>query len=98
MPRKIERYGWKPSLPDHRRRVADTSGITVLPEVDPRNELPPIFDQGQLGTCTANATAAARPTLPAVPVMTQTFPDNLPGTQSAPRAAAWLFSASAMPT
>ena len=59
MPRKIQRYGWKPSLPDHRRRVADTSGITVLPEVDPRNELPPIFDQGQLGSCTANATAAA---------------------------------------
>jgi C1A family cysteine protease len=59
MPRKIQRYGWKPSLPDHRRRTADTSGIKVLREVDPRSELPPIFDQGQLGSCTANATAAA---------------------------------------
>ncbi len=57
--RKIARYGWKHSLPDHRRRSADPSGITVLPEVDPRPNMPPVFDQLQLGACTANATAAA---------------------------------------
>ena len=28
-------------------------------EVDPRPEMPPIFDQGRLGSCTANAAAAA---------------------------------------
>lgn len=50
--------GWRPSLPHPRRRVADTSGITILDEVDPRKDLPPIFDQSQLGSCTANATAA----------------------------------------
>jgi C1A family cysteine protease len=57
--RKIQRYGWKPSLPDHNRAIADTTSLAALPEVDPRTELPPIFDQGQLGSCTANASAAA---------------------------------------
>jgi len=57
--RKIPRYGWKPSLPDLRDHIADASGLTVLDEVDPRADLPEIFDQGQLGSCTANAVAAA---------------------------------------
>lgn len=55
----IRRYGWKPSLPDLRDHQADASGLTVHDEVDPRADLPPIFDQGQLGSCTANAVAAA---------------------------------------
>jgi C1A family cysteine protease len=38
--------------------MADTGGLGVATEVDPRKKLPPIFDQGQLGSCTANATAA----------------------------------------
>lgn len=59
MSRKITRYGWKPSLPDHTRATANTGGLKALPEVDPRSELPPIYDQGQLGSCTANAAAAA---------------------------------------
>lgn len=54
-----QRYGWRPSLPDHRDLVADPAGVKILPEVDPRNELPPVYDQGQLGSCTANAVAAA---------------------------------------
>src|ERR1700739_365218 len=51
--------GWRPSLPDFQDHVADFSGITVLPEVDPRPQMPPVYDQGQLGSCTANATGAA---------------------------------------
>lgn len=51
--------GWKPSRPDHRRRHVDSSGIKVRPEVDPRADLPLVFDQMQLGSCTANATDAA---------------------------------------
>lgn len=51
--------GWRPSLPDQRRHLADHSGIKMLPEVDPRKRLPAIYDQGQLGSCTANATATA---------------------------------------
>jgi C1A family cysteine protease len=39
--------------------VADTFGIPLRAEVDPRSDMPPVFDQGQLGACTANATAAA---------------------------------------
>ena len=39
--------------------TADTSTLPILPEVDPRKAMPPVFDQGQLGSCTANATAAA---------------------------------------
>ena len=57
--RQITRYGWKPSLPDHRDLIADTTGLTPLPEVDPRAKMPPPFDQGQLGSCTANAVGAA---------------------------------------
>jgi C1A family cysteine protease len=58
-PREIRRYGWKPSLPDLRDHVADASELKVLDEVDPRADLPAVFDQGQLGSCTANAVAAA---------------------------------------
>ena len=57
--RKIHHYGWKPSLPDLRDHIADTSELKILDEVDPRAELPDVFDQGQLGSCTANAVAAA---------------------------------------
>lgn len=58
-PRKIHRYGWKPSLPDLRDHLADASELKILEEVDPRPELPAVFNQGQLGSCTANAVAAA---------------------------------------
>jgi C1A family cysteine protease len=58
-PRKINRYGWKPSLPDIRDHIADASELPVLEEVDPRGDLPAVFDQGQLGSCTANAVGAA---------------------------------------
>ena len=57
--RKIHRYGWKPSLPDLRDHIADSSELKIQDEVDPRADLPAVFDQGQLGSCTANAVAAA---------------------------------------
>jgi C1A family cysteine protease len=57
--RQIRRYGWKPSLPDLRDFLADASSLEIKDEVDPRADLPPIFDQGNLGSCTANAVAAA---------------------------------------
>jgi C1A family cysteine protease len=55
MPRKIQGYGWKPSLPDHRDLLADTGELKVLDEVDPRSEMQTPYDQSQLGSCTANA-------------------------------------------
>lgn len=53
------RYGFKPSLPDIRDVSADVAELPILDEVDPRADLPPIYDQGNLGSCTANAIAAA---------------------------------------
>ncbi len=52
-------YGWRRPLPGLTYPHADTGGLSVAKEVDPRAQMPPVFDQGQLGSCTANATAAA---------------------------------------
>ena len=54
--------GWRPSKPDHRdfRFAAHPRVMRSLPEkVDLRPLCPPIYDQGQLGSCTANAVGAA---------------------------------------
>jgi C1A family cysteine protease len=53
-------FGWRPSMPDPRDIIADSDAIPILAEVDPRGTyMPPIYDQGHLGSCTANAVAAA---------------------------------------
>jgi C1A family cysteine protease len=59
-PRKIQRYGWTPDLPDHRdlmfaAPLAPPSGLPTL--VDLRSKCPPVYDQGQLGSCTGNSIA-----------------------------------------
>jgi C1A family cysteine protease len=62
MPRKIARYGWVPDLPDHRDHVYSVPRhlATALPaKVDLRKSMPPVYDQGQIGSCTANAIAGA---------------------------------------
>lgn len=53
------RYGWRPSLPDHRNIPTNLTGMKVADEVDPRNNMPDPYDQGDLGSCTANAYAGA---------------------------------------
>jgi len=60
--RKIARYGWIPDLPDNRDftyaappRVANANQTTV----DLRPQCPAVYDQGPIGSCTANAIAAA---------------------------------------
>jgi C1A family cysteine protease len=56
------RYGWIPDLPDQRDHLyaAPVEVVGVLPaSVDLRAQCPPVYDQGQLGSCTANALAAA---------------------------------------
>lgn len=53
-------FGWKPDLPDIRDHyyVAQLKGELPL-SVDMRKDCPPVYDQGKLGSCTANAIAAA---------------------------------------
>jgi C1A family cysteine protease len=59
--RRIARFGWTPDLPDHRDlRLAHAVPTGTLPDhVDLRPGCPPVVDQGNLGSCTANAIAAA---------------------------------------
>ena len=59
---KVSRYGWLPDLPDHRDRLyaAPVELAGLLPaRVDLRSQCPPVYDQGRLGSCTANAIAGA---------------------------------------
>ena len=60
MPRKISRFGWVPDLPDARDHLyaAPPERLGRLPaSVDLRPACPPVYDQGELGSCTANAIA-----------------------------------------
>ncbi len=50
------RYGKRWPGPHMRLPRADTTGLTILPEVDPRGQMEEPFDQLQIGSCTANAT------------------------------------------
>src|SRR5690349_29971 len=62
MYRSTSRYGWKPDLPDNRdlQYAALQNIISVLPPmVDLTSQCPPVYDQGQLGSCTANSIGAA---------------------------------------
>ncbi len=55
-------YGWLPDLPDHRDLLysAPFTTLAAAPaKVDLRRECPPVYDQGDLGSCTANAIGAA---------------------------------------
>jgi C1A family cysteine protease len=55
-------YGWKKQLPDPRDKkflfMPDPS-IVLPPSIDLRPFCPPVYDQGQLGSCTANGIAFA---------------------------------------
>jgi len=62
MARKLVRYGWQPDLPDHRdlTYAAHRTVLKRLPlKVDLRKYCPPVYDQGQLGSCTSNAIGGA---------------------------------------
>ncbi len=62
MPRQIQRYGWIPDLPDARDHLFAAPAAVMIalpPRIDLRDQCPPVYDQGQLGSCTANAIAAA---------------------------------------
>src|SRR5882757_1485711 len=64
MIQQTKHYGWLPDLPDQRdfryaavRHAALAQPVPSL--VDLRAQCPPVYDQGSLGSCTANAIAGA---------------------------------------
>jgi C1A family cysteine protease len=62
MPRKVKRFGWVPDLPDPRDFLFAAPPAVLLnlpPSVDLRPSCPPVYDQGELGSCTANAIGGA---------------------------------------
>ena len=62
MSRTSKRYGWIPDLPDQRDHLYASpygTNIALPSSIDLRSVCPPVYDQGQLGSCTANAIAAA---------------------------------------
>ncbi|MEO9320312.1 MAG: C1 family peptidase [Nitrososphaera sp.] len=60
---KIQKYGWIPDLPDHRDFMysAPPAVLQKLPDsvdlTQGSSFMPPVYDQGQVGSCTANAIA-----------------------------------------
>jgi C1A family cysteine protease len=56
----VRGYGWRPQLPDVRDKLYAARLTGPLPaECDLRRSMPPVYDQGQLGSCTGNAIAGA---------------------------------------
>jgi len=63
-PRKriVKRFGWTPDLPDQRDfayRVPRRTAAALPSAVDLRPQMPAVYDQGALGSCTANAIGGA---------------------------------------
>ncbi len=60
MENMARRLGWIPDHPDQRDFLFVRRRAAALPQsVNLRPYCPPVYDQGQLGSCTANAIAAA---------------------------------------
>jgi C1A family cysteine protease len=64
MTHPVRNFGWLPDLPDQRDLLYSAPGEylqALPPQVDLRknDKFPPVYDQGQLGSCTANAIAGA---------------------------------------
>lgn len=57
--RTQQRYGWRPDHPDMRDFLLAVEPAKSLPaSVSLRKQMPPVYDQGQLGSCTANSIGA----------------------------------------
>lgn len=60
--RSPARYGWLPDVPDQRDHLyaSPRKVLAALPtKVDLRPQCPPVLDQGDIGSCTANAISNA---------------------------------------
>lgn len=62
MPRRVQNFGWVPDLPDPRDFLF-AAPAAVLQKLPPSTDLtsscPPVYDQKDLGSCTANAIGGA---------------------------------------
>ncbi len=57
--RTQKRYGWRPDHPDLRDFLLAVEPLKALPaKISLRAQMPPVYDQGQLGSCTANSIGA----------------------------------------
>ena len=57
--RTQKRYGWRPDHPDLRDFLFAVEPAKALPSrTSLRKQMPPVYDQGQLGSCTANSVGA----------------------------------------
>src|SRR6185312_1706419 len=59
VPRKVARYGWRPDTPDMRDMMSavPVRAVSKLPasvDLSTLKCMPPVYDQGQLGSCTGN--------------------------------------------
>src|SRR6266536_986662 len=62
IPHLIQWYGWVPDIPDQRDKTYSAPAQVLKslpPKVDLRPQCPTVYDQGQLGSCTANAIGGA---------------------------------------
>ena len=59
-PPVLKNFGWKRDLPDPRDfKFKVTAPVELPTSVDLRKECPPVYNQGELGSCTANALGGA---------------------------------------
>jgi C1A family cysteine protease len=60
---KYKKYGWKRDLPDKRDHNFEINYLLSVEKevtsIDLREKCPPVYNQGELGSCTANALACA---------------------------------------
>ncbi len=57
--RTQKHFGWRPDTPDMRDHLLAVEPVKALPDkVSLRSQMPPVYDQGQLGSCTANSVGA----------------------------------------
>lgn len=63
MSRSIKYYGWRPDVPDHRDLhyglvLHAQEQLPIPDQADLRASMPPVQDQGEVGSCTAHAAVA----------------------------------------
>jgi C1A family cysteine protease len=57
--RQQKHYGWRPDTPDMRDHLLAVAPAKKLPATTSlRSAMPPVYDQGELGSCTANSIGA----------------------------------------